>query len=181
MSRARFATLVTVLTLAVGAGSFALGLQVLDDGRPDPPPRGGSAAVTTVPLTDAGPTTAPPPTSPPASAPDGKLVTPTWVTVVASEGSEAAAQAKAEPIAAKGHPAGVLHSDDYGSLRPGLWVAYAGPYPDANAAEDAVDALASDGFNGTYVRCVGSAEECAAGDRADGDGDDGGGDTERGD
>jgi hypothetical protein len=160
MSRGRFGLLVTLAAMAVAAVSFAAGLQVFDDGKADAPPAAGSdATATTAAPIDTGSTTtvAPPPTTPP-----GALETPAWVTIVASEGTQALAEEKASLVAAKGYPTGVLHSDDYKSLKAGLWVAYAGPYPDADAATAAVGALAADGFTGAYVRCAGSEKDCKA-------------------
>jgi hypothetical protein len=161
MSRARFAVILLLVALLVGLGAFAGALQVLDDGEPDPPPRSGGSATSVAPPAD-GSTTVPTTAAPPAVGTD--LATPAWVAVVASEASEVAAQGKADRPAAAGYPTGVLHSDDYGSLKPGLWVAYAGPYPDRGAADDAVEALAADGFSGAYSRCVGSKEECRGDD-----------------
>lgn len=163
MSRARFAALVILTALVVGLGAFAAGLTLFDDGEPDAPPRGGGTVTSLVPADEATPST--PSTSTPATSEPGVgLATPAWVAVVASETSEAAARSKSEPVGAAGHPVGVLRSDDYGSLKPGLWVAYAGPYPDRDAADAAVDELAADGFAGAYSRCVGSREECRGGD-----------------
>lgn len=163
MSGWRFALLAGALALAVAAGSFAAGLAVLDDGEPDPPPAAGAATTTTpVPITASTTTT---------TTVGGPLVTPAWIVVVASEGSERTAIERAEAVAARGHPTGVLRSDDYASLNPGLWVAYAGPYPDRRAAEAAVDELAADGIAGAYVRCAGTAEACSGGDGGDDDDD----------
>ena len=163
MSRGRFALLVTLLAMVAGVVAFAVGLQVLDDGEPDAPPSDAAAGDTT---------TVPPPVSTSTTAPTtppGALVTPAWITVVASEGSEAEAQADAARVAAAGHPAGVLRSDDYETLKPDLWVAYAGPYPDRATAEAAIGSLEQDGFGGTYVRCAGTKQECKGGDEDDDD------------
>jgi cell division septation protein DedD len=164
VSRGRFALLVTLLAMLAGAVAFAVGLQVLDDGEPDAPPSDAAAG-------DDATTTVPPPVSTTTApiAPPGALETPAWITVVASEGSEAEAQADAARVAAAGHPAGVLRSDDYETLKPDLWVAYAGPYPDRAAAEAAIQSLAQDGFSGTYVRCAGTKDECKGGDEDDDD------------
>ena len=164
MSRGRFALLVTLLAMLAGVVAFAVGLQVLDDDEPDAPPSDAAGADDT--------TTVPPPVSTSTTAaitPPGALVTPAWITVVASEGSEAEAEADAARVAAAGHPAGVLRSDDYETLKPDLWVAYAGPYPDRAAAEAAIESLEQDGFDGTYVRCAGTKQECKGGDDEDDD------------
>jgi hypothetical protein len=159
MGRGRFVVILVALCASVGLGAFAVGLQVLDDGQPDPPPRGSSSVTSLAPLAE-GSTTQPTTATPSTGA---GLATPAWVAVVASEGSEAGARAKSAPLGEAGYPTGVLHSDDYSSLKPGLWVAYAGPYPDHGAADDAVDSLAADGFAGAYSRCVGSAQDCGGG------------------
>lgn len=171
MSTNRFAALLVALAVAVAAGAFAAGLAVLDDGRPDPPPRpGGSATATTAPV--ASTSTAPSTTAPPApvATPADELPAPAWIVVVASKGSEAEAQEAAEAVAAHGHPAGVLRSDDYPSLAPGFWVAYAGPYEARRQAEEALDALDEAGVDGAYVRCAGTVKDCGR-DRDDSDDD----------
>ena len=163
MSRGRFTLLVTLLAMLAGVVAFAVGLQVLDDGGPDPAPSDAAAeSTTTVPPPVSTSTTAP-------TTPPGALVTPAWITIVASEGSEAEAQADAARVAAAGHPAGVLRSDDHETLKPGLWVAYAGPYQDRETAEAAVESLEEDGFGGAYVRCAGTKQECKGGDEDDDD------------
>lgn len=167
MSTGRFALLVAVAAIGVAAASFALGLQVLDDGEPDTPPRPtGAATATTPPPADSTTTTT---TSAPAAEVAGPddLDTPAWVVIVASEGSQGAAEEEAHRVAAAGHPAGVLNSDDHKTLTPGLWVAYAGPYDGAAAAGAAVDELTADGFPGAYVRCVGSKKDCGGDDEGD--------------
>lgn len=162
----RLGLLAGALGLAVAAGSFTATVAILDDGEPDPPPTTGHAATTTsAPV--ASSTTARSSTTVP-----GTLVTPAWIVVVASEGSQDDALERAEAVAAAGYPAGVLHSDDFTSLKPGLWVAYTGPYPDRRAAESAVDQLALDGVTGAYVRCAGSEAECTSGNGGNGHDDD---------
>ena len=169
MSKGRFALLVTLLAMGVAAACFVIGLRVLDDGKPDPAPSVAAAAATdtTLPPVAASSTTTSP--NAPVTTPPGALETPAWVTIVASEGSREMAEEEAARVAANGHPSGVLHSDDYPSLKPGLWVAYAGPYPDARAAEAAIEALAADGISGAYVRCAGSKKECSGDDDDDSD------------
>lgn len=170
MSTRRFALVVVLAALVVGAGSFAAGLAVLDDGQPDPPPApDGAAGTAALPPTESSTTTTPP-TSAPAGITEGAIATPAWIAIVASEEAAATARTEAQAVAARGYPAGVLQSDDYPSLKKGLWVAYAGPYPDRAAAEAAVDALAADGVEGAYVRCAGTDKECK-GDVGEGDDD----------
>lgn len=166
MNGRRFAVGVVLAALLVGAGSFAAGLAVFDDGEPDPPPARDGSSDTVAPAGE--PSTTAPPSTAPAGITEGAIATPAWITIVASEGAQATARAKAQAVAAKGHPAGVLQSDDYPSLKRGLWVAYAGPYPDRAAAEAAVDELGADGIDGAYVRCAGTDKECK-GDADDSD------------
>jgi SPOR domain len=79
-----------------------------------------------------------------ASWPEGKTA---WTVVIASTGSRAEAQKKAR---AAGADAGVLHSDDYSSLRKGYWVVFAGQYDDQKAAQSAAEGKGG----GAYARRV---------------------------
>jgi septal ring-binding cell division protein DamX len=123
-----------------------------------PPEEGGSAAATATP--DAATPTPTPadgdnaiPTATPTPAPGGTGGTagsaewPTgktaWTVVVASSTSRAAAQKKAK---AAGADAGVLHSDDFSSLRKGYWVVFAGQYPDQKAAQAAAKGRGGDAY-----------------------------------
>lgn len=170
MSGGRFGLLAGALALAVAAASFVAGLAVLDDGRPDAPPRSRGATGTTVAPIETSSTT--------TTTTAGLLVSPSWVAVVASAGSEAEAQQAAAVVAAKRYPSGVLHSDDYPSLKAGLWVAYAGPYPDRATAEAAVGALADDGVGGAYARCAGTVADCSGGGNGSAGGNGGDGDDD---
>jgi cell division septation protein DedD len=158
MGRGRFGALLALLFVVVAAAAFLGAWSVLDTGEADPPPRpdgaGETSDTTAAPSTTAAPTVT------------GQLQTPTWVAVVSSAGDQDAATATAQALAAKGHPAGVLHSDDFSSLEAGFWVAFAGPYADHDAAQASLDTLAADGFAGAYVRCVGEAAECRDGGQA---------------
>src|SRR3546814_16428590 len=82
-----------------------------------------------------------------------------WFAGVFSEVDGAAAQADAALVADAGLPSGVLRSDDHESLTPGFWVAYAGPYPGAGEAEAATQSLSDAGLEGSYARCVGTADQ----------------------
>jgi hypothetical protein len=152
VSQARFVLLLGIVAVMVAGGSFVAATAVLDDGKADPPPSpdGGDTSDPEVPPSST--TTAPVAT--------GELASPTWIVVITSEGDEAAATASAQRAADAGYPTGVLRSDDYPSLRPGFWVAYAGPYSDQAAAEAGSAELAADGFANTYRRCVGEQSDC---------------------
>jgi hypothetical protein len=75
-----------------------------------------------------------------ASWPDGKTA---WTVIIASTGSRAEAEKKAR---AAGADAGVLHSDDFSSLRKGYWVVFAGQYPNQKAAQSAAEGKGGDAY-----------------------------------
>jgi len=174
VSGRRFGVLLGLAALAVAGGAFVLGMQVLDDDDPDPAPAGAVDAADdgAEAAGGGGEDTGSTSTAAPPQVTEGALPSPSWILVISSEGDEAAARAVADEVAAAGHPAGVLRSDDHPSLNPGFWVAYAGPYPDAAAAAAAEPAVESDGWPGAYVRCAGAEAGC--GGSGDDDGDDGG-------
>lgn len=63
-----------------------------------------------------------------------------WTVVLASEATRSLAELaveKAEVIEGQGMKVGVLHSDDYSSLRAGYWVAFVGQFDSADEAEAA--------------------------------------------
>jgi hypothetical protein len=175
MSRSRFGLLLGLVALVVASGSFAVAMAALDDGKPDAPPSGGTdtgdAPGSDPVVTDTSTTST---TATTLEVVTGDLDTPTWIVVVSSEADEAGATVLAQRVAADGHPAGVLRSNDYPSLNKGFWVAYAGPYPDRSSATAAVSALESAGYGGTYVRCAGTKKDC--GTEVDEPDDDGGDD-----
>ncbi len=72
---------------------------------------------------------------------------------VASEGSRASADSAGRRARRSGfEDAGVLHSDDYSSLRPGFWVAHLGAYPTLGEARAAAARARSAGFSEAYTR-----------------------------
>lgn len=71
--------------------------------------------------------------------PDGKSA---WTVILASErthGKAEAAVEQAKRVPSGGLGLGVLHSDDYASLRSGYWVAFAGQFDSAIEAQRAAD------------------------------------------
>ncbi|MGQ0432784.1 MAG: SPOR domain-containing protein [Microthrixaceae bacterium] len=156
MRRDRFALWVALAAIGVGVASFGVALQALDDGGPDPAPTADrrSSDTTVAPIITTTSTTTSTTTTP------GAIPTPAWITIVASEASRPAADEAAAEVAARGHPAGVVRSDDYESLKAGLWVAFAGPFGSADEARAMVDTLKADGIDGAYVRCIGSTKAC---------------------
>jgi hypothetical protein len=110
-------------------------------------PTPGAATPTPTPTPANGQTAAPTTTPTPVPATGGTAQWPSgktaWTVVVASSTSRAAAQKKAK---AAGADAGVLHSDDFSSLRKGYWVVFAGQYPDQKAAQAAADSRGGDAY-----------------------------------
>jgi hypothetical protein len=87
------------------------------------------------------------------SWPDGVSA---WTVVVASEATRGMAESaveKAKRIASRGLNIGVLHSNDYASLRPGYWVAFAGQFDSVDEAQQAADRYRSQ-FPSAYQRFV---------------------------
>ena len=65
-----------------------------------------------------------------------------WTVVLSSDRSESEARDKARGFAADGiSGVGVLHSDDFSSLKGGYWVVFAGQYDGQSAASDALDGI----------------------------------------
>lgn len=79
-----------------------------------------------------------------------------WTVVLASEATRGLAEAaveKAKRVASRGLNIGVLHSDDYVSLRPGYWIAFAGQFDSVDEAQQAADRYRGQ-FPSTYQRFV---------------------------
>jgi hypothetical protein len=64
------------------------------------------------------------------------------------------ASAEAKKAIKKGIPAGVLQSDGYSTLPPGLYVVFAGQYRTAAQARTAADRYAKNGFGSAYGRLI---------------------------
>lgn len=76
-----------------------------------------------------------------------------FTVVVASEQSRASAESAARRARQSGFGnAGVLDSDDYSNLRPGLWVAHLGAYQTLGAARVVATRARSAGFSDAYTR-----------------------------
>jgi hypothetical protein len=79
-----------------------------------------------------------------------------WTVILASEQTENAARAaveKAGEASASGLSLGVLHSNDYASLRSGYWVAFAGQFASSAQALEAAERFRSQ-FPTAYPRFV---------------------------
>jgi septal ring-binding cell division protein DamX len=129
---------------------------------PSPSPTAtASATATSVP----GTTTTSGPTGP--TGPTGPITTPTttgsfaswpagptaYTVVLWSASTRAEAETKARELQSKGQSPGILHSDDYPSLRPGYWVVFSGQYPTRAQAQSAATAAQS-AAPGAYARQV---------------------------
>jgi hypothetical protein len=65
-----------------------------------------------------------------------------WTVVLASDTSESDAREKARQFASDGiSGVGVLHSDDFSSLKAGFWVVFAGRYGSQSRATEALDGI----------------------------------------
>jgi len=145
LTNRRFWLLLGLLFVVVGGATFLAVTLILDAGDDDP----ASSATTS---TTVGTTT---------TTVSGELATPSFVAIVVSEHDEATARSTADQLTESGFDSAVLHSDDYGSLNPGFWVAYVGPYDDVGAASGAVSELKDAGYTAAYARCIGTDEECS--------------------
>jgi len=79
-----------------------------------------------------------------------------WTVVLASEVTKGLAEAaveKAKRVASRGLNIGVLHSNDYVSLRPGYWVAFAGQFDSVDEAQQAAERYRGQ-FPSTYQRFI---------------------------
>jgi hypothetical protein len=87
------------------------------------------------------------------SWPDGVSA---WTVILASEATKGLAEAaveKAKRVASRGLNIGVLHSDDYVSLRSGYWVAFAGQFDSVDEAQLTADRYRGQ-FPSTYQRFI---------------------------
>jgi hypothetical protein len=116
---------------------------------PDPALPEASGQTTPEPTTPAEPSATPAPTTTPDSSggagtasaewPSGKTG---WTVVLASDASQSKAKDAADKFAGDGiSGVGVLHSDDFASLKPGYWVVFSGQYDSQSAASDALDGI----------------------------------------
>ena len=86
-----------------------------------------------------------------ASWPAGKSA---FTVVLVSSERRADARGEARRAAAAGLPAGLLRSNDYSSLKPGYWVAYAGEFESRAEAARRAQSYAAQGFPDAYPRRV---------------------------
>jgi len=144
MTPGRFGLLLALLFAVLAAASFLVVTLVIESGDDEP---AASTTSTTFSLT--------------TTTTRSGLTTPTFIAIVVSETNEATARGIGDELTEAGFDNGVLHSDDYGSLKPGFWVSYVGPFEDVSGAEAAVEDLKRAGYTAAYTRCVGTDEECS--------------------
>ena len=159
MSRGRFGALLAVLAAFVAGASFVGASVLLGDGSATPDALAESTTSTPLTTTTSA-TVATSRSTTTTTAPAGPLATPAMVVVVTSSTAQSDAQATRDALIGSGYDAGVLHSDDYPSLARGFWVAYAGPYASAAAADAGKAQLIADGYATAYTRCLGTKAEC---------------------
>jgi hypothetical protein len=127
-------------------------------------PGAGTSGTTTdgaAPATPGGSDTSPSTTGPATTTPGSSGETLTWppgrsghTVVLASVQDRGAAESAASRARDAGISAGVLDSDDFGSLRPGYWVAFAGRFTSLQEAQAAAARHQSQGFPDAYPRRV---------------------------
>ena len=115
------------------------------------PPTAEGSEVVTVPSAPSAAGAVPwPSASPPVGAPtDWPAGRSGWTVVVASTPTEAEARAIAQRVQSTGHPAGVLLSSDYSTLRPGYYVVFSGVL-DSHAQAAGRAAQLSTAYPGAY-------------------------------
>lgn len=86
-----------------------------------------------------------------ASWPAGKSA---FTVVLVSRERRVDARREAQRASGAGLPAGLLRSNDYSSLRPGYWVAYAGEFDSRAEAARRAQSYAAQGFRDAYPRRI---------------------------
>jgi hypothetical protein len=113
---------------------------------PDPNLPEASGQETPQPSATPEATTTPEPTTSPEATGSGTAEWPSgksgWTVVLASDPSQSKAKDAAEKFAGDGiSGVGVLHSDDFSSLKSGYWVVFSGQYDSQSEASDALDGI----------------------------------------
>jgi cell division septation protein DedD len=90
-----------------------------------------------------------------------------YTVIVYKFNAKADAKQKAQEVAAKGLPAGILNSDKYASLTPGSWLVYIGQFDSQKQAEKAAAKYENAGYPGE-VTFVGQTETPESDPSADG-------------
>jgi cell division septation protein DedD len=106
----------------------------------------------------------PPPPVKVAEWPDGAEG---YTVIVYKFNAKSDAKQKAQEVAAKGLPAGILQSDKYASLTPGSWLVYIGEFDSQKQAEKAAAKYENAGYPGE-VTFVGQSETPESDPSADG-------------
>jgi hypothetical protein len=126
-------------------------------GQPTPEPTAAPPATSpTASPTETTPSPTPTASAPPATGtfPDWPSGTTAYTVILWSAHSRKEAQDKATELQAAGQQnLGILHSDDYSSLRAGYWVVFSGQYDSNDAAQSAAQAAQS-ASPGAYAKQV---------------------------
>ena len=77
-----------------------------------------------------------------------------FTVVLVSSSSRAEARREAERAVGAGLPGGLLRSNDFSSLNPGYWVAYAGEFDSRAEAARRAQSYAAQGFADAYPRRI---------------------------
>lgn len=153
-----------VLVVAAAALVFAFAQlstdanQVAQAPTPAPVQPPAQAAPTPAPAPPAPAAPAPSPTPAPGGAPGGAIAewpagTSAYTVVLFSGETRREAEAKARGFQSGGTDVGLLHSNDFSTLRAGYWVVFSGQYDTRKAAQDAAKGLQSPA-PGAYARQV---------------------------
>lgn len=149
--------IVAAVALVAAAALAVAFLELSDDAEraaqvPDATPTATATATPPATATPT-PTTTPEPTAAPATVEEWPADAEGYTVILLSGSNRGAAEKVARDYAAAGTPAGVLHSDDFSSLRAGYWVVFSGRHETKAEADAALAALAASA-PGAYVRLV---------------------------
>jgi hypothetical protein len=145
LALAAIAVAIAIVELADDTGQVAQNPAAAVTPAPTPAPAATPSLTPDATLPGASGKETPEPTATPkkgsgdAKWPAGKTG---WTVVLASDTSESDARDKADGFAADGiSGVGVLHSNNFSSLKPGYWVVFAGQYDSQSKASDALDGI----------------------------------------
>jgi hypothetical protein len=152
-----------VALLAVAAAALVLALvELAGDAEQVTPQPAGQTPTPTAAAPTATPT-ATPVTIPPATDSGGAGSTPeiadwpdgkdAWTVVLESSSTRAAAESRANELAAQGVPVGILDSNGYSSIQQGKFVVFSGQYDTKRAADQALQDVSGQ-VTGGYVRHI---------------------------
>jgi cell division septation protein DedD len=145
LALAAIAVAIAIVQLADDTGQVAQNPPAAVNATPTPPPAATPTVTPDSTMPEASGKETPEPTATPkqgAADADWPAGESGWTVVLASDKSESDARDKADDFAADGIAGvGVLHSNDFSSLKPGYWVVFAGRYDSQSEASDALDGI----------------------------------------